>query len=154
MSGVTKTNNKKITYAPILLLFGGNVVGCLLVSLTITCLCCFCLRGFVIAIVKMKVYRYNELRSELVYRIELTYNERGLELIWNEQKNTCNHFYQQNWKKKKENNNCRKSTLVLTCKVCQIPYEGFIKKMFVLVLVLVHTHRGNSASIYLSNLDL
>jgi hypothetical protein len=32
---------------------------------------CFCLKGFVIAIVKTKVYRYNELRSELVYRIEL-----------------------------------------------------------------------------------
>jgi hypothetical protein len=29
------------------------------------------LKGFVIAIVKMKVYRYNKLRSELVYRIEL-----------------------------------------------------------------------------------
>jgi hypothetical protein len=52
------------------ILFGGNV-GYLLVSLTITCLRCFCLKGFVIAIGKTKVYRYNELRSELVYRIEL-----------------------------------------------------------------------------------
>jgi hypothetical protein len=36
-----------------------------------TCLRCFCLKGFVIAIVKTKVYRYNELRSKLVYRIKL-----------------------------------------------------------------------------------
>jgi hypothetical protein len=43
----------------------------LLVSLTITCLRCFCFKGFVIAMVKTKVYRYNELRLELVCRIEL-----------------------------------------------------------------------------------
>jgi hypothetical protein len=48
-----------------------NVIWCLLVSLTITCLCCFCLKGFVIAIVKTKVYRNNKLRSQLVFRIEL-----------------------------------------------------------------------------------
>jgi hypothetical protein len=73
MSGVTKKNHKKIIYAPILILFGENVVQCLLVSLTIhvTCLRCFCLKGFVIPIVKTKVYRYNVLRSQLVYRIEL-----------------------------------------------------------------------------------
>jgi hypothetical protein len=71
MSGITKNNHKKIIYAPILILFGGNVVGCLLASLTITCVHCFCLKGFVIEIIKTKVYRYNELRSELVYRIEL-----------------------------------------------------------------------------------
>jgi hypothetical protein len=46
-------------------------VACLLVSLTITCLRCFCLKEFVTAIVKTKVYRYNELRLELVCRIEL-----------------------------------------------------------------------------------
>jgi hypothetical protein len=34
-------------------------------------LLCFCLKRFAIAIVKMKVYRYNKLRSKLVYRIEL-----------------------------------------------------------------------------------
>jgi hypothetical protein len=38
----------------------------------------FCLKGFVIAIVKPKIYRYKELRSELVYRIELL-QRAGLE---------------------------------------------------------------------------
>jgi hypothetical protein len=33
-----KKNHKKIIYTPILYLFGGNIVWCLLVSLTITCL--------------------------------------------------------------------------------------------------------------------
>jgi hypothetical protein len=70
MSGVTQKSLYKIMYAPILILFGGNVL-CLLVNLTITCLRCFCLKGFVITIVNTKVYHYNELRSELVYRIEL-----------------------------------------------------------------------------------
>jgi hypothetical protein len=32
---------------------------------------CFCWKGFVIAIVTTNVYRYNELRSDLVYRIYL-----------------------------------------------------------------------------------
>jgi hypothetical protein len=36
-----------------------------------TCLRCYCLKGFIIAIVKTEVWRYNELRSELVYKIEL-----------------------------------------------------------------------------------
>jgi hypothetical protein len=58
-------------HAPILILFGGNVVGCLLVSLTITCLRYFCLKRCVIAKVKTKGDCYNELRSELVYRKEL-----------------------------------------------------------------------------------
>jgi hypothetical protein len=44
-------------YAHILILFGGNV--CLLVSLTVTCVRCSCLKGFVKTIVKMKVYGYN-----------------------------------------------------------------------------------------------
>jgi hypothetical protein len=38
---------KKIIYTPILILFGGNVVWCLLVSLIITCLPDFWLKGFV-----------------------------------------------------------------------------------------------------------
>jgi hypothetical protein len=66
-----KKNHKKIIYASVLILFGGNVVWCLLVSLTITCLRCLCFKGFVIAIVKAKEYRYNVLRLELVYRMEL-----------------------------------------------------------------------------------
>jgi hypothetical protein len=37
---------------------------------------CFCLKGFVIAIVKTKVYRHNEQRSELVYRVELLQQAR------------------------------------------------------------------------------
>jgi hypothetical protein len=62
---------QKKYYALILILYGGNVVWCLLVSLTITCLRCLCLKGFVKVIVKTKVYRYKELRLELVYRIKL-----------------------------------------------------------------------------------
>jgi hypothetical protein len=34
-------------------------------------------KGFVIAIVKTKVYRYNELRAELLYRIELLHVQRA-----------------------------------------------------------------------------
>jgi hypothetical protein len=84
MSGVTTKSSKKIMYAPILILFSGNGVWCLLVSLTITCLRCLCLKGFFTAIVNTKVYRYNELRSELVHRTYNSYNERGSELVRNE----------------------------------------------------------------------
>jgi hypothetical protein len=55
------------------------------VSLTITCLRCFCLKGLVIAMVTTKVYRYNELRSQLVYKIELL-QRASSELVRNESK--------------------------------------------------------------------
>jgi hypothetical protein len=42
-----KKNHKKIIYTPILILFSGNVLWCLFISLTITCLPNFWLKGFV-----------------------------------------------------------------------------------------------------------
>jgi hypothetical protein len=44
--------HKKIMYAPILILFGGNVV-CLLVR--ITCVRCFCLKGLVFYLFRNKI---------------------------------------------------------------------------------------------------
>jgi hypothetical protein len=53
-----KKNHKKIICTPILILFSGNVVCCLLVSLTIACLPDFWLKGFVCYLFKNYYLKY------------------------------------------------------------------------------------------------